>query len=175
MMPLPTHLKDCIVPDETTIDETNLAGRIRCDCESLKFQFLYPGQTNTWNGEIGPCTAEIGGKFFFLIRARCADCGKEHLLIDSDFHGWDGFVGHRPEQASLPRPPLVVWNCVSCGGRDHYGRIEIETEGKELCLEEAHGAIAEDRWQDAFGWFTISIECANCGKKSPEWMSLETM
>jgi len=84
MMPLPTHLRDCVVPDSADIDESGLQGTVRCPCGSERVNLLYPGQTHEWNGTQIPCTAEINGKFFFLMKAQCVDCGAEHLLIDAD-------------------------------------------------------------------------------------------
>jgi len=175
MMPIPTHLKDCVLPAESKLDESPLAGTVRCPCGGETFDLLFPGQTHVWDKEVIPCTAEIDGRFFLLIRAVCKKCGKSHLLLDIDFHGWNGFVCHDAEQAAHPRPPLVVWKCVKCGGSEHKAKIEVQSGGKEYCLGEADGAIDDDRWPDAFGWLTISITCADCGHTPKTWVSCETM
>ncbi len=174
-MPAPTHLRDCVVPDDMTVDESGLSGRIRCPCGSEQFRLLYPGETHVYDGETIPCTAEIEGKFFFLVRAACTKCGNEHLLIDQDFHGWNGFVCHDPEQASLPRPPLQPWKCLSCGALPHTGTIAIETQGRQDFVEEGGEGLDPDRWPDGFSWFSIAIRCVDCGKETPTWVSLETM
>jgi DNA-directed RNA polymerase subunit RPC12/RpoP len=175
MMPVPTHLKDCVVPHSAEIDEQPLKAMVRCPCGGMIFQLLYPGQTHEYDGEIIPCTAQIGKKFFFLIKVKCAACGKEHLLLDADFHGWDGFVCHDPNQAALPRPDLVAWKCLECGEEAHKADILIHAEGKDDFIEETGGTFDEKRWPDGFGWFTMNIECTKCGKKTSEWVSYETM
>ncbi|HEX4613156.1 MAG TPA: hypothetical protein VH092_33515, partial [Urbifossiella sp.] len=114
------------------------------------------------------------GRWFFLLRIRCVACGRDHLLFDRDFHGWDGYVCHQPEQAELPRPPLVPWRCESCGGEEHRGTVGISTEGSRDFTECARG-FPVDRWPDGFGWFSVGIECCRCGHKPDVWVSYETM
>ncbi len=175
MMPVPSHLVDCVIPKDASIDENPLDADVRCPCGLTRFELLYPGQTHEYNGEIIPCTAEVEGKFFFVLKARCTGCQREHLLLDADFHGWNGFVCHDPEQAALPRPPLVAWKCLSCEGTEHQACVQIQTEGKEDFSEESDGEFDEDRWPDGFGWFSVAIKCTTCDKDTPEWVSYETM
>jgi len=136
---------------------------------------LYPGQTHEYKGEQIPCTAEMDDKFFFLIIAKCSACQAEHLLIDKDFHGWDGLVCHDSEQAALPRPPLRPWTCLSCGGVEHQACVEIQTEGKADFVEAVEGEFPDNRWPDGFGWIDISISCSTCRKATSQWVSYETM
>lgn len=175
MMPIPTHLKNCIVPNELEIDELPLVGTVRCPCSGEAFEIRFPGQTLQWNDEVVPCTAEFNGRYFFLIRARCIKCGKSHLLLDVDFHGWNGLICHDIEQAARPRPPLAPWKCVRCGKSKHKARIEVVSEGKDSCLAEADGAIDDDRWPDAFESLTIDIRCTECDHSHVAWVSCETM
>jgi DNA-directed RNA polymerase subunit RPC12/RpoP len=174
-MPVPTHLKKCVIPGSSKIDETALKAKVQCPCRGKVFEMLYPGKTHMFQGKRYPCVAEIKKKFFFLITAKCVACGKEHLLLDKDFHGWDGFVCHDSKQAKLPRPVLVSWKCLECGGLPHKAHVEIQTQGKEDFVSETGGKFPTKRWPDGFGWFTLSVECAKCGFKTPEWVSYETM
>jgi DNA-directed RNA polymerase subunit RPC12/RpoP len=175
MMPAPTHLRDCVLPGDARIDETGFFGKVRCPCGSESFRLLYPGETHEYRGVAIPCTAQVNGHFFFLVKAACANCGREHLLIDKDFHGWDGFVCHDAKQASLPRPSLRPWKCLKCGGTDHSASVSIETQGRQDFIEEAGEGFDPERWPDAFSWFTMAIRCVNCGKETPSWVALETM
>jgi hypothetical protein len=175
MMPVPSHLIECVVPKESTIDESSLDAVVRCPCGSTLFELLYPGQKRDYDGEIVPCVAEIDGKFFFVIKARCMICQREHLLLDSDFHGWNGFICHDVEQAALPRPSLVAWNCLSCGATAHEASVQICTEGKADYVATVGKEFDVERWPDAFGWFSMAIKCNRCGKHTPEWISYETM
>lgn len=175
MMPVPSHLQGIVVPLDGVIDEEALSADIRCPCGEAKFHLLYPGQTHEYGGELIPCTAEIDGNFFFVLQSRCANCGREHLLLDSDFHGWNGFICHDPAQAALARPPLVAWACQKCGETKHTGVIHIQTQGKDDFALEAGEAFDVHRWPDAFGWFSLDLTCAECGKNSPELVSYETM
>jgi hypothetical protein len=175
MMPVPTHLRECVVPKDSAVDESELDATVRCPCGSQEFSLLFPGHTHEYDGETIPCTAEIDGSFFFLIKAVCTSCSKEHLLIDQDFHGWNGFVCHEESQASKPRPPLTPWKCLGCGATPHSATIQIQTEGREDFVEEAGDEFDADRWHDGFGWFSMAIRCGECGKETPQWVSLETM
>ena len=175
MMPIPTHLKDCVVPDDAAVDESPLVGTVRCPCAGETFDLLFPGQTHEWDNEVIPCTAEVDGRFFFLIRAVCKKCSKSHLLLDVDFHGWNGFVCHNAEQAAHPRPPLAAWKCVKCGGSAHTARIEVAGEGMEDFVSESDGEFDEDRWPDGFGCLTINIKCVGCEHTPKTWVSCETM
>jgi hypothetical protein len=175
MMPVPTHLRGLVTPADETLDEEALHARIRCLCGEDKFELLYPGQTQVHEGNTIPCTAQIGDRFFFLLKFRCAACSTEHLLFDADFHGWDGFVCHDPEQAAQERPALIPWKCQDCGEQRHSGVVHIQTQGKQDFIDEAGGDFDADRWPDAFGWFSLDLDCAGCGTHSEELISYETM
>ena len=111
MMPVPSHLQEIAVPRDSAIDEESLTADIRCPCGESKFELLYPGQAHEYGDGTIPCTAEIDGHFFFILKSRCARCKREHLLLDADFHGWNGFICHDPDQAAIARPPLITWRC----------------------------------------------------------------
>ena len=130
MMPVPSHLIDCVVPRDAVIDESPLDAFVRCPCGSSRFDLLFPGTTHEWRGETIPCTAEIGGKFFFLVTARCTSCNRRHLLLDADFHGWNGFVCHDPKQASIERPPLRLWHAFLVGSPSMKRRSGFKRRGR---------------------------------------------
>jgi hypothetical protein len=175
MMPVPTHLKGLVVPREEAIDEKPLDADVRCPCGDEKFELLYPGQTHEYGGKTVPCVAQIGERFFLVLKARCAACSREHLLLDADLHGWNGFVCHVPEQAATERPPLMPWGCRGCGERVHTGVMHIQTQGKQDFIDEAGEDFDADRWPDAFGWFSLDLTCCRCGKESEGLISYETM
>ena len=174
MLPVPNHLKNVLVPRAEIKDEEIFVAGLRCQCGSEDFKLMYPGQTHEYEGQIYPCTAEIDGNFFFVIKALCMACSMNHLLFDKHLHGWDGFMCHDIKNASLPRPPLVPWKCLSCGDLSHKVTIKIAFESKENFLEQARGEFAEDRWPDAFQWIWMSIVCTNCGLKTESWVDYET-
>jgi hypothetical protein len=175
MMPVPSHLVGCVVPKDASIDEKPLDADVRCPCGSDRFELLFPGQTHEYEGEPIPCTAKIDGHFYFRIIVRCTHCELGHLLLDTDFHGWNGFVCHDPEQAARPRPALIPWKCLKCGTTEHKASVHVQTEGKADFISESGGKFDEDRWPDGFGWFGVATVCTFCGKNTPEWVSCETM
>ena len=174
MLQVPSHLKGILVPREDTTDTEIVEGRLRCKCESEQFQLMYPGQTHQYEGKTYPCTAQVDGNFFFLIKAVCNECSEGYLVFDKHFHGWDGFVCHDTEEAKLSRPPLVPWRCLSCGGLFHKVMVEIAFQSKEFFVRETGGKFDEDRWPDAFQWIWISITCCKCSLKTEKWVDYET-
>ena len=157
MMPTPSHLTKCVTRKDTVIDESPLEADVDCPCGSNMFELFYPGQTTEYNGSKIPVVAEIDSVFFFLIRARCTQCSREHLLLDKDFHGWEGFVCHDKEQAIIPRPELTKWHCLTCGKTPHQACIQIQTAGKQDFIEESEGMFNQDQWPDAFAWFSMRL------------------
>lgn len=135
---------------------------------------MYLGQTHGYEGRIYPCTAEIDGNFFFLIKAICTTCGTEHLLFDKHYHGWNGFMCHDKNKANLPRPSLVPWECLSCGDLSHKVMVKITYESKENFIEQSQGKVDEDKWPDAFQWIWMSITCFRCGLETIDWGDYET-
>ena len=173
--PLPTHLRPFAVPREGIGEAHRVEADIRCPCGETRFELRYPGVTSDWEGRQGPCDAQIGDHYFFRLEARCLGCGCDHLLLDKDFHGWDGLVCHDPAQAALPRPPLVAWTCVECAGTSHTGMVAIAVESRESTLEDAGDDLDPERWYDAFGWFSLDLVCSQCGRAEPDLVSYETM
>lgn len=174
MMPVPSHLRKCLVPNDEKLDEQYLIGKLRCPCGCKKFQFLYTGQDSDVAGSI--CAAEIDDEWFFVIKAKCISCGREHLLLDRDFHGWDGFICHDTKKALLPRPPVDLWKCRLCGCLEHTATVEISPTDKE----EFHDVVREEpekfqmeMWPDAFEWFIVSLQCCNCAHKQEHWVDYE--
>ena len=174
MLPVPSHLKNILVPKSGIKEEDVLIGNLRCRCGSERFVLMYPGQTHEYKGDIIPCTAEIDGNFFFLIKAKCGKCGQEHLLFDKDFHGWDGLTCHDDAEAKLPRPPLIPWKCLSCGDLSHKATVKINFENKEDFIEQSCGEYDVDRWPDAFQWIWMTITCCNCSLVTENWVDYET-
>lgn len=56
-----------------------------------------------------------------------------------------------------------------------HAQIEIVTEGKQDFVDETEGEFDEDLWPDGFGCFNMSVQCSKCKKKTPYWVSYETM
>lgn len=175
MMPAPTHIFEWVIPDTDIIDEGNFSGKVRCPCGCEDLQILYPGQTHEYNGEQVPCTAEIDGKFFFIVKIKCTCCENEHTIFDADFHGWDGYVCNDPEQSKLPRPNLILYKCQACNSDSHKVRVNFETQGKQDFIDETCGDFPEDRWIDGFSWIDIYLTCSHCSLSKPQWVSYETM
>ena len=104
------------------------------------------------------------------------DCGKQHLLLDVDFHGWNGFVARERLRGHLrPRPAVVAWPCKACGKTAHKADVLVISEDKKVAIEESDGFLDETNWQEGFGWINIDIRCVTCGRAHESWVSYETM
>ena len=174
MMPAPSHLTDCIRRPKNDADEEPLVAPVVCPCGSEQFAFLYPGQTAGDVDNSRPVVAAIDGKYFLVLRAACA-CGKSHLLLDADLHGWNGYICRDDAQAALPRPKLVPWQCLSCDATDHKLTVHVCTQGKLDFAEESEGEFPPETWPDGFSWFSMDTECVACGRKSDSLIDYETM
>jgi hypothetical protein len=62
-----------------------------------------------------------------------------------------------------------------CGATAHEASIQIWTQGKADFLAGTATRFDADRWPDAFSCFNMAITCTGCGKRTPVWVSHETM
>jgi hypothetical protein len=174
MMPTPKHLMQVLVREDTDFDEEPLVAPVRCPCGGGVFQILYPGQTHDWNGKTVPCVANVGGNFFFVLKVRCIACKREHLLLDKDSHGYNGYVCHDPDQSSLPRPHLVPWRCQTCDETEHRVVVTICTAGRDHFEGETEDELDPETWTEAFSWFRLGARCTGCELDSPNLIDYET-
>ena len=174
MIPAPQHLRAITLPNPAKAEQHQYAGHVRCPCGCEMFEMQHTGATHEWDDEVIPCVAEIDGEFFLRIVAKCVKCGSEHLLLDKDLHGWNGYVC-KEKSRHLPRPSLVAWPCKSCGKASHKVDVVIFGEDMKEAIEESGGLLDETNWQEGFGWINIDICCAVCGHRHESWVSYETM
>ncbi len=173
--PIPTHLKGWIVPQDRRSPPGELVAKLRCPCGGEAFELHYPGQTRDVHNAPFPVMAEFHGRPFFLIKAVCAACAQEVVLIDRDFHGWNGLIRHDPEQAALTRPPLTPWRCLACDELPHTVMLHIQYESELEFLKKTGGKFLPERWPDAFGDFAMDIQCARCEEETPLWIDIVTL
>lgn len=109
------------------------------------------------------------------IYAKCKRCGKEILLFDDRYYGYDGVCTHsdQPNKPYLTNGKLKTRK-THCEGSGYKIYVTIDSTGKDDLLEDSDGVITEENWKDAFEWIKIDIECAKCGKKR-NVLNLETM
>ena len=175
-MALPAHLVGWVVPQTRRGDI--LEGTVRCPCGNERLEFHYPGQTHLvfpdWVPT--PCTAEIQGGLFFLVKAVCPECRKEHVLFDRDFHGFYGALQHDPAKAARPRPRLWPWRCLQCGSAAHTGEayVVLDFEAVDYEAEGYADKFGWDRWLDSYGAFGLGIRCCGCGRETKGWVVAET-
>lgn len=177
MATLPKYLQVCIELDEFDPEYACVKGTVRCQCGSEAFLPLFPGTTVQIDGRPFPCGYDTPEGSFFLIKARCAQCEREYLLFDHDYHGWDGFRCHVPEWAALPRPALKSWECISCGAKRHRIQVRIdppELEDYKKYLAELNEPFDQEKWLLSFEWIYMTITCSKCGLVTENWVDYET-
>jgi hypothetical protein len=184
-VPIPTHLAGWVVRPESAEKDTYVEGMLRCPCGCEKMEYHYPGATHVPEGSAGtpvPCSVQVpdgrsGKRYWFGLKAVCTACGKRRVLLDSDRHGWNGFMGCHASPASevkSPRPRLRPWRCLTCGGKAHAGAIHFRFEAPGDFLRKTEGRFRIERRVDAFGWFGMEIKCAGCGHETTSWVGFET-
>jgi hypothetical protein len=166
-----THIQGCIANVEYT--EDIVKGAICCACGNRDLILIFHGTTHLYDGKEIPCTLQTDEGFFFIVKAKCPDCGAEYLLFDKDFHGWDGCVCHDEKDASKPRPHLTAWKCRECNQEKHFIQIQF-CYGDEGGIQEAIDDGTIDNPADAFEWIYIDIKCENCGLSTEKWVDYET-
>ncbi len=109
------------------------------------------------------------------IYAKCKHCGKEILLFDDRYYGYDGVCTHYEQPNKLYRTDgKLKTKKPHCEGAWYKIYVTIDSTGKDDLLEDSDGTITEDNWKDAFEWIKIDLECSKCGKKK-NVLNLETM
>ncbi len=172
MLPLPTHLKDTLIVDESKFDGHSLDGAIRCACGCEEIRLRFYGEDRGDFLRVKKYQDDYG----LRISGVCSRCGKSHELFDMAKHGYNGFVcgDGRPVADS----DLEGYRCHGCGGSGFSVEMGIELEDLEQFIEEVVDYEPEkyrpEDYVDAFDWVTISLKCKGCGKSLENWVNFET-
>ena len=132
-MPVPTHLKECVIPDSPMIDESALKAKVQCSCGGMVFELFYPGQTHENQGKRIPCVAKIKEKFFFLIKVKCV------ALRERAFTPRQGLS--RVERLRRSRPKASGIAASSIGGLEMPGVRRTRTQGCDYHLDRRQGGF----------------------------------
>lgn len=173
-LPIPKHLQKILVPIRSANSETEVHGTIKCSCGSENFIVNFYGDQIDDPEVNGIQVKEFHDGFLVMVSAKCMACSKEHVIFDSDHHGWDSWV-NESNTGNQKRPQLEEWHCNTCGKSDHLLEVGIQSEGKENWKSEMGDHSDSDDWKEAFGWITVGIQCNSCKEHNPEWLSYETM
>ena len=173
----PNYLRSNLLLNGYTFNGHTAKADLQCKCGCVNFELLYPGETIKQEGKPYPCGIDTNEGGFFVIEAKCSKCKQIFSIFDQDFHGWDGFQCYDHEQATLPRPPLIPWICLSCGQLPHRITIKIDhTDYNEYIkwLDKAKKTFDENEWLLSFEWVWMTIECESCGLITKDWVDSET-
>jgi hypothetical protein len=113
---------------------------------------------------------------YFYLTAKCKQCGKEILLFDSRYYGYDGVCNHieHPDK-QYGTDGKIKTKKPHCEGAGYKVYVAFSNTGKDdLLVEQPIEGITEENWKDAFDWITIHLECSKCGKKT-KVLDFETM
>jgi ribosomal protein S27E len=174
MLPIPKHLESILKPIGESNNEFEVTGKIVCDCGTENFTIEIVGDDVDYQKDNVIKVTEIDENYFLIVKVKCNDCGKEHLIFDNDYHGWNGFVCGG-DSRNLPRPDTKNWACNKCQHANHSLIVSIHSQGQEDFIEEGGEEFDPNDWVEAFDWITIKTTCKSCGETNDEWISYETM
>ncbi len=86
-----------------------------------------------------------------VIKAKCADCGKEHLIFDSRIHGYDGITGEETKEAMEYEPHFRL----KCKGIVSLSLKIENSESFEEFSEDYDLGFTEEQYSNAFSWIMI--------------------
>ena len=96
-----------------------------------------------------------------VIKAKCLNCEKEHVIFDSRIHGYDAMTGEK-DRKTMEYEPHFKLKCKEAVS------LEVKIENDES-LEEFKDNTAlnftEEQYSDAFGWIAVYRINSN-GKKA---------
>lgn len=158
---IPTHLQSIYKLDMDKTERDWLFGRIQCTCGCEQFRLRH----NNYDDR----------EYSLMLKAVCAGCDEEWLVLDEAVHGYGGFVCHDGETA--PDSELKDYHCLSCGKKHVMMQLAIEPEDYDQFQEEIVADYPDEfkagDFVDAFGCITVSLRCAECGTKENGWVDLE--
>lgn len=161
-MPIPTHLKKYFVLKEG--NEFKCKGNIICTCKNDIFNIFTSNDKH-------------------IINLKCVNCEKEFNILDSDKHGWQGFVANQGMEEFYTcnrTEPFIIEKCQKCSKEEFFIEVYISSQGIEdfimECLEDdEENKFSLKDWVDAFEYMNINIKCKNCNNYDETWVALETM
>ena len=172
-MPFPAHLTKCLARVQSKCSGTKCFGHVQCSCGNRNLKLSTTDAFFKEGGKKRPMTVSRNGKYYFLINASCPNCGSDHLLFDSNQHGWNAVCV--PSTRSGDSPSLASWQCQKCGMAEHRASVGIVGEPMQVAIDESGELLDETNWQEGFGAINIAIECCGCRQKVTDWVNYETM
>ena len=90
-----------------------------------------------------------------IVMVKCAVCGKEYVLFDSRFHGYDAVISEREskyDDLEYPFEP-VKWR----GDKDGISTITVKIQSDDSLEDFVENAYKTDgeTYSNSFGWITI--------------------
>ncbi|MBR5119527.1 MAG: hypothetical protein IKV02_00885 [Clostridia bacterium] len=103
-----------------------------------------------------------------VIKVKCTECGKEHVVFDNRLHGYDGMAGEETKE-TLEYEPHFKRKCKDIVSL--YIKIENDESFEEF-QENTDLGFSEEQYSDAFSWITI-YKVNEFGKKAKifDWES----
>jgi len=173
--PTPRHLTNLLSINTQASNAHELEGKVACECGSEEFEVLFVGKRNEEKQRHFMQVVKLGGRWFLRVGARCVSCRREHLIFDSHFHGWNGYVCTDEQVQRIARPPFQEWRCQQCHSKTHKLTVSILGEDMEHAIGESDDALTEADWFEAFGWLIVETACTSCNLGPCRIVDYETM
>lgn len=120
-LPIPKHLSKMFIPFGRGTDKM-VTGKVKCQCDSNRnFRLV----VNTTKENEGFPMSDF--KNINYIKAHCISCSTEHVLFDSNIHGWNGFVAQKKQEEATK---FSYIECPKCRCLSHSVFFTFYSAGK---------------------------------------------
>lgn len=143
-------------------ENTLVSGRLRC-CEQPTFSLRTVGAVQ--HGLFHRMSLYPGAEGL-AIRAVCAQCGRDILVFDARFDGYDNCFSGTGETSFSTAGSV---QCMKCGGGIFSVELRFEYPDRQELAD-----LGCTNPENAFTWIWISLTCSQCGKRYTDFVSHET-
>lgn len=108
-----------------------------------------------------------------IVKVKCAECGKEYILFDSRFHGYDANIPERESKYDSVVYDFapIIWK----KDKDGFATVTVKIQNDDSLEEFAENAYEtdEETYSNSFGW--INIKAVNIKTKAKKtFIDIET-
>lgn len=171
-----SHLTECMVIENTGVDQHTTEINLKCACGSGLFILLHPVSPDLRSTTQTFAVAEPPEENdFFSVKAQCVRCAKEYRILAPGFQQQQVRALQVADFVRLSRKEHSPWHCSSCGGVEHSVTTGIVIhDSDDGCCEGDDLDAASEAKLETCRWLTIFTKCSRCGKETGRWISLES-
>ena len=163
-MMIPDRIKPYFLATDQRQDGENtlISGRLQC-CGQPAFSLRAVGTVR--RGLLHRMSLYPGVEGLAL-RAACARCERDILVVDA---GSDGYDNGFSKTSETPFSTAESIQCIRCGGGVFSVDLRFEYPDEQELAD-----LGCTNPENAFTWIWISLTCSQCGKRYTDFVSHET-